>query len=364
MLEDRSVTMMLEFDCRHQYPGGFRLDASFELTGRIGALFGPSGSGKTTIVSLIAGILRPKEGVIRLDDERWADAKRKTWIKPEDRRVGVVFQDSRLFPHKTTRSNLEYGLRRSKNHAAIPFDRVVEILELDDLLDRRPDTLSGGQQRRVAIGRALLRGPRLLLLDEPLTGLDEALSAKIIRYIDRTSRILQAPMIIVTHNQALVRRFADEVVVLESGRVIASGAAAETLDRATLKTMASHPGPTNVLRIANVRLVGDHAVGTIGNQSIYLPRSAWTGSEEAFVEIDPTDIIIATGEARDLSTRNRLDGTITDRVHRPDRECWYVAIDVGQTLWAEVTGETIRELHLEEGARVGCLIKAMAMKAV
>src|SRR5262249_13542340 len=147
-------------------------------------LFGPSGSGKSTVFALIAGILRPQEGVIRLADRVLVDTAAGVCLPPERRHIGVVFQGHLLFPHLTVRSNLQYG-RRVRHDRPMDLERVAEVLEIGALLDRRPGTLSGGQQQRVALGRALLRGPELLLMDEPLTGLDEGLKERVLTYLER-----------------------------------------------------------------------------------------------------------------------------------------------------------------------------------
>src|SRR6185503_7433666 len=164
----------LIFDCRHRYPAGFELEARFEAGAGVTALFGPSGSGKSTVLSIIAGMRRPDAGTVRLGDRVLFDAARGICLPPEKRGIGFVFQDLLLFPHLTVEANLRFGARRRPTRA-IPFERVVEVLELGALLRRHPHTLSGGERQRTALGRAILRGPELLLLDEPLTALDEGL---------------------------------------------------------------------------------------------------------------------------------------------------------------------------------------------
>jgi molybdate transport system ATP-binding protein len=177
----RLATPRLIFHCRHRYPSGFKLDAHLEVGDGVTALVGPSGAGKSTILSLIAGILRAQEGTIRLGDTALLDTARGICLPPEKRRVGLVFQDQLLFEHMTVRGNLRYGQRR-RPARAIDFDRVVDVLELRDLLDRYPRTLSGGQRQRTALGRTILHGPDLMLLDEPLSGLDAALKERIVEY--------------------------------------------------------------------------------------------------------------------------------------------------------------------------------------
>jgi molybdate transport system ATP-binding protein len=214
----------LEFRCRLPYPSGFVLDAAFISDATVTALFGPSGSGKTSILSILAGLRRPSEGRIQFGKRVLYDSATGICLPPEARRIGYVFQDQLLFPHLSVRRNLRYGWRRRPRDArAVDFQRVVQVLELDNMLDRLPYTLSGGQRQRVALGRALLCGPELLLLDEPLASLDEALKQRVLDYVEECVREWHIPTLYVTHAPNEVRRLAEEVVVLRDGKVIATG---------------------------------------------------------------------------------------------------------------------------------------------
>jgi molybdate transport system ATP-binding protein len=223
--------MRLHFDCRLRYASGFLLEARFEAGDGVTALFGPSGSGKTSVLNLIAGVARPDSGVIRLDGRTLVDSTARVFLPPERRCIGVVFQDQLLFPHLSVRQNLRFGQGRRGARAMDP-DRVAEVLEIGDLLDRRPKTLSGGQRQRVALGRALLRGPDLLLMDEPLAALDAELKNRVLVYLERALAEWRIPTVFVSHDEADVRRLADAVVVLAAGRVVAAGPTAATLDGA------------------------------------------------------------------------------------------------------------------------------------
>lgn len=221
---------LLEFDARLVYPSGFRVAAAFKTPAGVTALFGPSGSGKTSILSMIAGLRRPDAGMIRLAGRMLFDRANGINVRPEDRHIGYVFQDSLLFPHISVRRNLLYGWRRRRAASRqIALERVVTILELTDVLDRMPHTLSGGQRQRVALGRALLSGPELLLCDEPLAGLDDTLRQRVLGYVEQVLKEWQVPTVYVTHNADEVRRLATYVVRLHDGQLQAAGPPAEVL---------------------------------------------------------------------------------------------------------------------------------------
>lgn len=210
--------MGLSFRAFHRYGSGFTLDLSFELERGVTALCGPSGNGKSTVLGILAGTLRPQEARVVLDDTVFVDTKKRIFLAPERRGVGFVFQDHLLFPHMSVGANLTYGLTR-KPSRTVDCDRVVSILEIGDLLERAPHTLSGGQRQRVALGRALLRGPSLLLLDEPLTGLDAELKERILEYLTRVFSEWKVPTLFVSHDASDVSRLADRVITLRAGRL-------------------------------------------------------------------------------------------------------------------------------------------------
>ena len=210
---------MLSVDAEKKL-GDFSLAARFQAEGGVTALFGPSGAGKTSVVNMIAGLVTPDRGRIVLDDTVLFDSAAGINLPAHRRRIGYVFQEGRLFPHMTVARNLEYG-RRMNGLAvdAAETDRVIDLLDIRALMDRRPGKLSGGERQRVAVGRALLMRPRLLLLDEPLASLDARRKAEILPYLERLRDEAQVPMVYVSHNAAEIRRIASAIVWLEEGRV-------------------------------------------------------------------------------------------------------------------------------------------------
>ncbi|HUD86057.1 MAG TPA: molybdenum ABC transporter ATP-binding protein [Xanthobacteraceae bacterium] len=214
---------MLAVDVEKQL-GALQLKVRFEAAGGATALFGPSGAGKTSVVNMIAGLLTPDRGAIALDDTVLFDAARGINMPPHRRRIGYVFQEGRLFPHLSVRQNLDYGRRMNgRPRDAKELDRIAALLDIENLLDRRPRLLSGGERQRVAVGRALLMGPRLLLLDEPLASLDAGHKREILPYLVRLRDDAGIPIVYVSHTAAEVRRIATTVVRLDAGHVVASG---------------------------------------------------------------------------------------------------------------------------------------------
>jgi molybdate transport system ATP-binding protein len=218
---------MIEIATTHRL-GNFIIDVRFKTEGSLTALFGVSGSGKSTLINIIAGLILPEQGFIKVGGLVLFDKDNQINVQRHKRRIGYVFQDARLFPHMSVRQNLNYG--RWFTPAAersTDTDHVVELLGLSTLLDRMPDHLSGGEKQRVAIGRALLSSPKLLLMDEPLASLDQDRKAEILPYIERLRDESKVPIIYVSHAEAEVSRLANDVIVLEAGKVIMVGSPAE-----------------------------------------------------------------------------------------------------------------------------------------
>jgi molybdate transport system ATP-binding protein len=221
----------LEVDVQHRF-GDFALDARFASQGRVSAFFGRSGSGKTSLVHVIAGLVRPEKGRVVVRGQVLVDTEQRIFVPSHRRRIGCVFQDGRLFPHLTVRQNLLYGARVApRAERSSQLAQVVALLGIEALLARRPDALSGGEKQRVAIGRALLATPQLLLMDEPLASLDRDRKAEILPYLERLRDEIQVPMIYVSHSVAEVARLADTLIVFSAGRVAGCGPTQELIER-------------------------------------------------------------------------------------------------------------------------------------
>ncbi len=219
--------------------GEFTLDIRFSTSENgVTALFGNSGAGKTSVINMIAGLVRPDQGLIAANGRVLFDSEKRIDISPEKRRIGYIFQDGRLFPHLSVRSNLVYGMKlipRSKRF--VQFEQVVDLLGIESILDRRPAKLSGGEKQRVAIGRALLASPSILLMDEPLASLDSSRKAEVIPFIAKISREFKLPILYVSHSPNEVTSLADNLVLMDSGKVVASGDIKELIKRPDLRCL-------------------------------------------------------------------------------------------------------------------------------
>jgi molybdate transport system ATP-binding protein len=294
--------------------GAFQLDAAFEFGDRSGvtALFGPSGAGKSTVINAIAGLIKPEFGRVVLGGETLLDTDRGVWLPARARRVGVVFQDTRLFPHLTVKANLLYGWQRTSKKVEAPgIDSVIALLALEGLLDRRPRTLSGGEKSRVALGRALLMNPRALLLDEPLAALDAARKAEILPYLDRLVRETKVPMLYVSHSLDEVARLADRMVVIDKGRVVADGSLFDVTQRLDLiagKELL--PGAVLEARIAG----HDDAHGltelALAGEILVVPRIAKPLGETVRIRIDAPDVMLALSQPEGVSANNILAASV------------------------------------------------------
>jgi molybdate transport system ATP-binding protein len=351
----------LECHCQLQYASGFKLDVEFTTQANVIAIFGRSGSGKTSLLECIAGLRPPQSGSIRLNEQVLYDGAAKINLPVEARRIGLVFQEHLLFPHLNVAANLRYGERR-RQRRAIEFDSVVRVLELGEFLARWPSELSGGQRQRVALGRAILSGPELLLMDEPLTALDDSLKGRILDYLQRAIAEWRIPVLLVTHSQSEVRQLADWVVALDQGRLVSTGSPEEVFGQPELLTLTNSAGPTNLLRLSDVRKSEGHCIARLGENQLWLPPLPPGAAIPQFVECDPGSIVLTHGDDRNLSARNHLPGIVRKIVSLPQGT--FVAVDVGQILWALITPEAAQELALVPDCKIVCILKTHSLRLV
>jgi molybdate transport system ATP-binding protein len=345
--------------------GSFSVRATFAApdTG-VTALFGRSGSGKTTIVNLIAGIARPDAGRISVGSRVYFDAARNIDTPIEKRRIGYVFQDSRLFPHLTAGGNLRYGLERSPaGERPIPFDTVVDVLGIGSLLNRRPHGLSGGERQRVALGRALLAQPRLLLMDEPLAALDAPRKAEILPYIERLRDEFDTPIIYVSHSLDEVIRLADTMVVVSDGSVAACGELSEIMSRAELQHLLGRFESGSVLDCTVERHDTLHQLTTLAfaDGTLRVPMIDLAEGARVRARVRARDVSVSISRVDEISISNRLPGVIAGLLAR-DGPYVDVTVSLGTTrLRALITGESWERLGLQVGQQVWVLVKAVAL---
>jgi molybdate transport system ATP-binding protein len=347
-----------------KHRGSFTLDAQFELpTPGVVALFGRSGCGKTTLVNVIAGLLKADSGRVVLNDAVLLDTDRNIDVPPEHRRIGYVFQDARLFPHLSVAANLRYALRRAKVAPFVSLEQVADLLGLGTLMQRRTHQLSGGERQRVAIGRALLSQPSLLLLDEPLASLDASRREEVLPYLESLRDQLAIPMVYVSHQFDEVLRLATYLVLMESGRVIAQGNLSDISLNPSLRAIV---GADAVGAIVDGTVLGVDADSGLlrvqvghGELKVHFGRLA-TGAKLR-VQLLARDLIVATRAPQHLSVRNNLSGRVTAVIGDED-DADLIAIDVGGTIiMARVTKAATRELGLAAGLQVWALVKTVSL---
>ncbi|SDH41275.1 molybdenum ABC transporter ATP-binding protein [Alloyangia pacifica] len=353
--------MTLSVALQHRF-GGFNLDARFEAPAGITVLFGRSGSGKTTIVNAVAGLLRPEAGRVAVDDLLLFDTAQGRWLPPHRRRIGYIFQEGRLFPHLSVRQNLRYGAWFSpKRGTPAEFRRVVEMLGIGPLLDRRPGALSGGEKQRVAIGRALLSSPRMILADEPLAALDEARKSEILPYFERLRDEAAIPILFVSHSAAEVARLATTVVALENGRVTRQGPAAEVLADPAVTPLGARAAGA----VLSATVVRHHDDGLTeldaGGTPLFIPHLGAAPGTAVRVRIAAHEVILSRERPVGLSALNIIAGRVQE-IRAGDGPGMLVSLDTpaGRVL-ARITRRSAKALGLGPGTSCHAVMKSVAV---
>ncbi len=334
----------------------FFLDVDFTIEGdRIG-IFGPSGCGKSTLVALIAGLTHPDRGRILINGQPVFDREEKVKIPAQHRRISMVFQRPHLFPHLNVKANLLYGYKRcAEGQRKITLEHLVDVLQIGDLLDRGVNNLSGGEQQRVAIGRAVLSNPRLLIMDEPLSALDDSLKFQIIPFLKKSCEAFAIPYLFISHSLTEMRIMTERVLSMTDGRITGQMTAEELARDA----MGKSPVPyTNLLQLKGPRRLDGMFAYRFGDSELFISGS---GREEALCELSSTDIILFKRHPEAISARNLLQCRVGEMFESGNR------IGIGlacgnDTLVAVVVKEAVRDLDIREGAEVYAAIKATAFR--
>jgi molybdate transport system ATP-binding protein len=321
----------------------------------ITVLFGPSGCGKTTTLRCLAGLERPEEGSIIFEDMPWFDAERRTFLTPQQRDIGYLFQDYALFPHLTVAGNISYGLRSvSRSDRQRRVGEMLDLIQLPSLENRYPKQVSGGEQQRIALARVLVRRPRLLLLDEPLSALDQPTREQLRPELRRLLVKFGIPVVLVTHNRIEAMALADHLIVLDHGKVRQQGTVEEIFNRPADVEVAKIVGIGNVLPGRVVKSEEGLVTVAVGKTQLLAVAPA-PNVEQVYVCIQAEEVALQKGAVSYASPRNRLPGIISSLT--PEGPLVKVTLDCGFTLHALVTRTACNELELREGEAITALLK-------
>ena len=354
---------MLDVSIEHKV-GDFDLSMNLQVKTGITALFGRSGCGKTTFVDILAGLETPSHGHVRINGAVVFSSSENINLPPEKRRVGYVFQDSRLFPHMTVERNLTYGMSqgptKTRRHN---LEDIVELLALAPLLDRRPTRLSGGEKQRVAIGRALLSSPDILLMDEPLASLDSTHRAEILPFIERLAAEVGIPIVYVSHALDEVIRLADTMVVMSGGKIAASGSVEEVMSRLDLRPLTGRyeAGAVISATVDKHDELNDLSELACAAGTFIVPRVSHAVGARIRLRVRARDVSLATEKPKATSVLNVFEGTVREFEQDGIPSQADILVDIGVPLIARITRRSIRELGLAPGMTVYVMVKAAAI---
>lgn len=335
--------------------GGFRLDTRFEAPAGVTVLFGASGSGKTSVVNAVAGLLRPDAGRIVVGGRVLFDGSARVALPARQRSVGYVFQDARLFPHMTVARNLAYGGRHD-------WDRVIGMLGLGGLLERRPASLSGGERQRVALGRALMSGPRLMLMDEPLAALDAARKALILPYLERLRDEVDVPILYVTHDVAEAARLGSTMVVMEAGRAVRIGPVSEVLSEPGAAAAGLAGRDVGAVLEGVVTAMAEDGLAEVATPAGPLLIGGTRGQpgDRLRLRLPAQEVILSMAPPSGLSALNILSGEVAGVTRQGGWVDVLVTVQKARIV-ARITERSAARLGIEAGAQVHAIVKAMAV---
>nr|WP_321487100.1 molybdenum ABC transporter ATP-binding protein [uncultured Draconibacterium sp.] len=358
------MTQALSFHIKLQRKD-FTLDVKADIPNGITGIFGPSGHGKTSLLNSIAGIVTPDSGYIHLNGDTLLDTKNKQNVKIRKRRVGYVFQDERLFPHYTIKKNLLYG---EKNPDQELFDEVIETLQIAHLLNKKPEQCSGGEKQRAAIGRAIISGSKILLMDEPFSALDVNLRREIIPYLNRVHQKFSLPILIVSHDLPDLLSLTDNLMLLKNGRLLGHGKFTDLLGQPDNLALMHESGWYNVMHLSVFAHLESKNMVLLKSHKSNLQIQALTQTigkdvevnQELKVLIKPESIALSKEPVQNISLRNQVAGTMKE-VFLKDGLAFCI-VDVGENIIVEVTEASQKSMCLDKGQRVYCLFKSAALK--
>lgn len=348
--------------------GDFSLNIKCQIDSPVTGLFGPSGAGKSTLLGMIAGLIQPHSGHLILDGVCLYDSKRGINIPLHKRNIGVVFQDSHLFPHLNIEDNLKYGFKLvPQKSRRISFMKTIELLEIGHLLSQKPHQLSGGEKQRVALGRALLTSPSLLLLDEPLAALDARLKQQILPFLRRIKNEIQIPMVYVSHAIDEILYLTPEVAMVENGKLLALGPFNEIVHQQRVLALAHSLGLENILhaKLHEKSVENGYLIAKLGNQLLHIPLTnslQQQDSDDVTVSIAASNIALAVQKVSGITIQNQLACTVNAIQHIGQRVLVTVILEASNhQLIAEVTAASIQDLQINVGSSLFCLIKTQSI---
>ncbi|ADO08786.1 MULTISPECIES: molybdenum ABC transporter ATP-binding protein ModC [Pantoea] len=343
-----------------QQQGDHQLEVDLQIPAKgITAIFGVSGAGKTSLINAISGLTQPQRGRIELNDRLLFDAEQKIALPPEKRRIGYVFQDARLFPHYRVRGNLQYGMAPSMK---AQFDSLVSLLGLEALLSRFPLSLSGGEKQRVAIGRALLTAPDMLLLDEPLASLDLPRKRELMPYLQKLAKQVDIPMLYVSHSLDEILHLADNVLVLDAGKVKAFGPLERVWSSSAMRPWLPVSELTSVLRVQVLEQHPDYPMTalSLGDQHIWVSRVNQPVKTPLRIRIASSDVSLALQPPQHTSIRNILPAQVVELLEVGDQVEVKLRIGISE-LWARITPWARDELGIRPEQWLYAQIKSVSV---
>ncbi|MDH3748420.1 MAG: molybdenum ABC transporter ATP-binding protein [Gammaproteobacteria bacterium] len=343
--------------------GAFGLDVDAKLAMRgITGIFGPSGAGKTTLLRCIAGLERPQSGVLAVEDSVWQDSDNGIDLPPHKRDIGYVFQEPRLFSHLNVRHNLEYGLKRNKSRPSFEFDQIIDLLGLAGLLDRQPERLSGGEAQRVGIGRALLRSPRFILMDEPVAALDAARKDEVLPFIERLHASLDVPVLYVSHNIDEICLLCDQLLVMDAGESLAHGDLQSVLTQTDLPVLAGDEAGS-VIQATSASYDSEYGLSEVAVSagSLWVPGK-YDPAAILRLRLRANDVSLCRERATQSSILNTLSATI-ERIQQESEYSVLVHLRAGSDrLISRVTRRSAAELNLVPDEKIIMQIKSVSVR--